>query len=107
LVNDILLAAWNRRVAFVCSKKQRALPDAFTIGNLAARDQRFQHLLNVERVSISKSIHALEQTGMHCLVHGKNSLEHNIDVGTVKPFQEKFLGKMLSVKFRQKVPQLW
>ncbi len=44
---------------------------------------------------------------MRCLVHGKDGLEHRIDVGTSESFQREVLSQVLPVKFRQAMPQLW
>ena len=58
LVDGILHAAWNRWVARMRSEKQGAFPDALSVRDLAGRDQRFQHLLDEERVSLSQRVHA-------------------------------------------------
>ena len=43
---------------------------------------------------------------MGCLVHGKDSLEHRIDLGTRESLQGEVLSQVFPVKFGQAVPQL-
>ena len=91
----------------MCIKKQCALPDILSPGYLAARDQRFQHLLNEEGVPLSQLVDAFYQAGMHYLVSAKDALEHCIDIGPVEALQGEVLGQVCPVKFGQAVPQLW
>src|SRR5450755_579784 len=95
LVHGILHAAWNRRAACMCAKKQRALPDALSVRDLAGGDQRFQHFLNEEGVPLSQLVDAFYQASMHYLVPAKDALEHCIDIGAVEPLQGKVLRQMV------------
>ena len=94
-------------MARVRAEEQGAFPDALSDRDLAGRDQRFQHLLNEERISLSQRVHAFYQTSRYCLVHGKDGPEHRIDFGTGESLQGEVLGQMLPVKFGQAMPQLW
>ena len=40
-------------------------------------------------------------------MHGKDGLEHRIDLGTGESLQGEVLGQVLPVKFGQGMPQLW
>src|SRR5215469_9665949 len=44
---------------------------------------------------------------MYCLVHGKDGLEHHIDLGTGESLQGEVLRQVFPVTFGQEVPQLW
>src|SRR5260370_35365826 len=87
LVDGIMHAAWNGWRERVRSEKQRALPHSLSVGDLTGGDQRFQSLLNEEWGSLGQRVQAAEQTGRPDLVHAKDSLDHRIDVGTVRTVQ--------------------
>ena len=72
------------------SKKQRALPVPLSINDLPSRDQRLQHLLDEERVSLGQLVDALLQKPRQMILDSgvQLPLEQN------RPFPLDVLGTM-------------